>query len=407
VKLIRTLMCRDLELLEFEADSETGAVSSIRVLDESCNLAGHKTPSFVGWGGVKGSLIDDVERVLHRRCISPRRADLPEILLATGARSAAELTLRSNGCSLSDQYWYRPRGSQLRWEDVNFYDNDWDPSFGEAVLSRNWGALAKASVETPDITCNGWTRKSWIVEDGRKRLLKSSPIGGVTYLYGEIVVTHMLSRFLKPSEFTPYEMVHRYGEDYVACDNMLGSAEEHISTDCLLGLERARFGDGVAGASSEVLNVFVRELQGIGVDSAPQIAAKIAVVSALSLCRDRHFFNYGIIRNVETGSYRASPLYDYGGSFGLGAPLESLRALCENPKFLALVVTSLFRELDSSWDYAWYDPRALEGFDEELEDELSAIDGLPATYPKIVRNAFSMQLKYVNEVACDWAVHHA
>ena len=58
-----------------------------------------------------------------------------------------------------------------------------------------------------------------------------------------------------------------------------------------------------------------------------------------------------------------------------------------------------FSELDPSWDYSWYNPRALEGFGEELEITLDAVEGIPKGYPKLVRQAFELQLGYVNETA--------
>ncbi len=59
----------------------------------------------------------------------------------------------------------------------------------------------------------------------------------------------------------------------------------------------------------------------------------------------------------------------------------------------------MFSELEPEWDYTWYDPRALEGFSKELEEAFSAIDGLPAGFPALVGQAFSIQLSYVNETA--------
>ena len=129
-------MCRDRELLNFEVDPRTGIVESVRVLDEACLASGPKALPFVGVGEVAGSLESDVQHLLRRRALAQRRPDLPMILEAMGAESPTELAFLSRGCSLADQYWYRPMGSTLRWSDVNFFANDWDPTFGEAVFSQ-------------------------------------------------------------------------------------------------------------------------------------------------------------------------------------------------------------------------------------------------------------------------------
>lgn len=392
-------MCRNRELLDFEADSSTGAVDCVHVLDESCLAQGADAPSFIGSGKKPDSLVHDVQRLLRRRSLSPRRVDLPEILQATGAQNPTELALLSHGCSLSDQYWYRPRGSHERWEDVNFYDNDWDPAFGNAVLSRNWGALAQASMETPDITCGGYTRKAWVSEEGQIRLLKASPVGSVAYIEGELIATKMVSRIMKPSEFTRYEKVRRFGEDFTSCNLMLGPAEEHVSADALLGPEGWRLYGNAGAQSANVIRRFAQVLEERGVEGALQYAARISVVSTLALTHDQHLLNFGAIRNVETGAYRTAPVFDYGGAFGMGLSLEEMERLCAKPVLIAIIIARMFNELEPEWDYSWYDPHALDGFAEELEDALTAVDGLYADFPRIVRQAFSAQLTYVNRVA--------
>ena len=40
------------------------------------------------------------------------------------------------GLSLSDQYWIRPAGMDaLRWEDLNFFHNDFDERLGKALFT--------------------------------------------------------------------------------------------------------------------------------------------------------------------------------------------------------------------------------------------------------------------------------
>ena len=390
-----TLMCRDRELLDFEVDPTTGVVGSVRVLDESCRAGGPGAPAFARGGETDGSLMDGVQLLVSRRAISQRRKDLPEILRATGAESPFELTFRSHGCSLSDQYWYRPKGSTRRWADVNFHDNGWDPAFGEAVLARDWHALARASLETPDVTCNGWARKAWVLDGGVPNLLKGPPVNGTAFLECEVIVSRMLSHILAPGEFTCYRKVRLHGEDFVACGNMLGPTEEIVTAEALIGPA----GMPADGDGAQAIRAFKRALDAMGVEGTSRIAAKSSVYEALVLTRDLNRVNCGVIRDVETGAYRAAPLFDYGGAFGMGLSPQGMRQLCENPVLSILIGASKCNGLDPDWDYSWYDPQALRGFDEELESALSAIDGLPTRYPQIIAKAFALQLDYVRGIA--------
>ena len=395
MKLCLTLMCRDRELLDFEVNPTTGVVGSVRALDESCRAGGLGAPAFARGGEADGSLMGGVQLLVSRRAITRKREDLPEILRATGAESPFELAFRSHACSLSDQYWYRPKGSTQRWADVNFHDNGWDPTFGEAVLARDWHALARASLETPDVTCNGCARKAWVLDGGVPTLLKAPPINGTAFLECEVIVSRMLSRMLASGEFTSYRKVCLHGEDFVACGTMLGPTEEIVTAEALIG----HAGMPADGDGARAIGAFKRALDGLGVEGASRIVAKSSVYEALVLTSDPNRVNWGVIRDVETGAFRAAPLFDYGGAFGMGLSPQGMRQLCENPVLSILIGVSKCNWLDPDWDYSWFDPQALRGFDQELESALLAMDGLPARYPQIIAKAFALQLDYVRGIA--------
>ena len=79
-----------------------------------------------------------------------------------------------HGLSLFDLFWYRPPGSADRWDDINFFDNTWDPSFGEAVLSENYDSLAACSPDVPDVTTSGHVIKTWERNNDGVFLVKTS-----------------------------------------------------------------------------------------------------------------------------------------------------------------------------------------------------------------------------------------
>lgn len=52
------------------------------------------------------------------------------------------------GLSLSDQYWIRPAGMDtLRWEDLNFFHNDFDERLGKALFTGDSSRIG--DVNTP------------------------------------------------------------------------------------------------------------------------------------------------------------------------------------------------------------------------------------------------------------------
>ena len=144
----RTLMFGNQELLDFEVDPATGKA---RVLDAPAE--DDAVLALLGLGGSHRNAT--LSSLVRDRCLSSQRADLPEILDAFGARSSIELALMGHAASLADRFWYRAVGSTERWEDVNFFDNDWDGNFCLSVLTGDYGSLAACSPDIPDITTQG------------------------------------------------------------------------------------------------------------------------------------------------------------------------------------------------------------------------------------------------------------
>ena len=140
----RTLMLKNQELFDFEIDTAT---EKIRILDAP--EPGDALLASLGFDGPDGK--DAVAGVVKQRHISSGRDDIDQIRDAFGVQSVQELTFRGHGLSLSDKLWYRAPGSFERWEDINFFDNDWDGAFCKAVLTDDYGN--KKTIEfriTPD-----------------------------------------------------------------------------------------------------------------------------------------------------------------------------------------------------------------------------------------------------------------
>ena len=101
---------------------------------------------------------DKLDLLLHRLDIS----------------APTELLDKAFGLSLSDQYWLKPYDSNIKYDDINFFDNDFDyTEFMEASLSKNSKIITSVnSLKTPNNTPDGMLKKAWIIEDGTRYLLK-------------------------------------------------------------------------------------------------------------------------------------------------------------------------------------------------------------------------------------------
>ena len=105
------------------------------------------------------------------RSIPADRQGVREAMAAFGVSAPQGLLEKSLGLSLSDQYWIRPEGMDISWEEFNFFENRFSEDVGNALLGKGlkYGAWDMMS---PDITTNGCLKKMWKIIGGRRWLFK-------------------------------------------------------------------------------------------------------------------------------------------------------------------------------------------------------------------------------------------
>lgn len=388
------LMCKDREVLEFDIAFPSCALGDIRPL-EGIALAP------LGVSASNGLHEGALWQFICDRSISEFRADLPAILQATGTRNPVELAFKSGGFSLSDPYWYRAQDTRLTWAHDNFFHNEWDPAFGDAVLQSDYRALETASLATPDATCSGSSRKAWIRDERGPRLLKANAIERGASMVAEALASCMLARLLPESEFVSYELVERNGETYSASRPIVNSDEALSMAWQVVAANNQATADEQAATSllgtdllKELMSVFSR----MGIEGSGQFMAKAEVIAHLTFYRDMHPHNMGVIRTVDSGAMRLAPFFDFDRAFGL-SKRDRMDEACARPQIAALMMAKTFSNLDPSWDYSWYDPCALDGFEHEITRTLSSSNAIPQGFVELVADLFVAQRTYVNRIA--------
>lgn len=388
-----TLMREEREIMEFDINLATGEVGDAQPLEDASLMP---LGVFGHWDRPEYALT----QFIHDRCISPNRPDLPAVLEATGARSTIELAFRSNGFSLSDPYWYRAHDGATSWEHGNFFDNDWDPSFGDAVMRKDYDALGKASPVTPDVTCSGASRKAWLRDAEGPLLLKAPVIEGCESTVGEALTSRMVARMLPRREFVSYELVERDGQTYSACRTMVGPGEElTLAWQALSEVEDARGSEEHAGTllGLEMLEELRLALARLNVEGWQQVVPKVSVIAHLAFNRDMHPYNLGVIR-ARSGALRLAPFFDFDRTFSLSQP-DRIELACKSPLATQLMMARSFSGLDPSWDYSWYDQRALDGFEDEIERTIGACETVPDSFAELAAELFVAQRTYVSRIA--------
>ena len=318
------------------------------------------------------------------RGIPNARAGLQQLLDEAGADVPEELVWRNLGSSLSDQYWVYPVNSGLTWEDVSFFANDWK-SVSALTEPHAIGATGNAS---PDNTSDGNLAKRWTMRGNTPVLQKfGGPLAQEPF--NEAVATALHERLLEAGEFVRYTIAEADGIAVSECANFLADHEEYVPAHYVHRIlpERADLDD---------FGQYLACCDKLGVKNAQLALSKMIVCDDIIANHDRHWRNFGLIRDVETLECRPAPLFDSGSSLWSNVTLEQLRAgefSFDSKPFYPKPA----RQLLLVEDFSWADHRALDGFVDEATGILGQ-NPLIATRLPYIRDALERRVRRMADV---------
>ena len=355
-----TMMFKDDEVFSFEVDYKNQRVHFLQALEHF-----DKAPY-----GVKNNEDKEIALIkfFNGRSISPCRIDYEKIIKTIGVENGYELAFKGHGLSLSNHYWFKRDGESLKYDEINFFKNGWDDTFGKAVLSGDYEALKTCDLNVPDIVTSGWGVKAWLNE-GKPKLYKL----GIDEEHPEEAICEVLAskigqRLFKNGEVSKYEFKEKYGRFASVSETIVGENEELVPMSSILPLDLIQLYHN-RGVNKEFSKEFINELARSHRKDLYDFFVKVACFRSLCFISDLHMDNLCAIRNVETEEIRAAPILDLGGAFGSTKSGRNLIANANKGTFL--IIYFMFADLDPSWDYSWYDPHSLDGAEEEIREYLS------------------------------------
>lgn len=347
------LMNGTYEVMEFSFDRQRLSFIPRSVIDPTRAPIG--TVTRAGVGSASG-----LARWWQHRSIPGGRSALDRKLAELGLDDPMLLPFRSLGFSLSDQYWIQPSGENLKWDDLNYFDND----FGnESEQWDDW--LADVGLSSPDNTSEGALPKKWVCEGSRRTLLKGHVPWTDQQVYNEVVASALHRRVLDPREFVPYEarIVEGLGT-VAACPCFVRSDEEYVPASLVYETEGARRGESVFDA-------LLRQATNLGItrDDAASALCRMIVCDGLLANTDRHLRNFGFIRNINTLEWRFAPLFDSGNS--LWYDKDEGQVAASDYSFIARPFdASPNRQLILAANNSWFELDLLDGFEDEASEIL-------------------------------------
>ena len=346
-----TLMHGNIPVVDMIIDDETAYIAKLRNVQDIRHLppgitifkTGIDRKEFTDWW--------------IGRSIPASRDGIHDALQSIGISAPRLLIEKCYGLSLSDQYWICPEGSGLRWENVNFFQNDFSKDVGEILFGHEPADPGRVSLVSPDNTSDGWLRKKWIIADGRRFLMKG---GSGVYRqepFNEVIASAIMRR-LNIAHVT-YTLTFDGGKPYSLCENFITPATELVPAWRVLHTRKQ-------ANNRSLRDHFFDCCEALGAPGVKDALGKMLTVDYIIANEDRHWNNFGLVRKAETLEWLGlAPVFDSGTSLWyntqrVGSPVGCKPLRKDHAEQIKLVE-----------DLSWFDLRALEGLDVEILETLS------------------------------------
>ena len=245
------------------------------------------------------------------RGIPSWRDQLDLLLHRLNITAPNELLDKAFGLSLSDQYWIKPYHLDVSYDDINFFDNNFDyTEFMEASLSKSSKTiLSESSLKTPNNTTDGVLKKAWIIENGTRYLLKGGYKNELLQPFNEVLASEICKRLgFDHVEYT----LDIYNDMVVSkCPCFITKDAEFI-TGHQIRNDMQRHG------TLEDYEDYIHILEKNGIKNARIEMENMFLLDFLIMNEDRHLNNFGIIRDVNTLKWmKCAPIFDNGQSLNI------------------------------------------------------------------------------------------
>ena len=243
-------------------------------------------------------LKDSLNKWISHRSISESRKDLPQILHDNHVRTPEALALKTLGLSLSDQYWFRPENTMYNWLNVNLYDNN----FKQMKLLNT----VENNLSASDSTLNGQLTKYWKIENDTRYLFKQSTFPFMQQAYNEVFASELLKKMKIPH--VTYSIVEKGDMPYSVCPMFTDRNTEYVPAGAILDIKPKLNNESAYIHFMDCVNTLHIPVEKSQIDT--MLAFDYLINNS-----DRHYGNFGFLRNAETMKFIGmAPLFDHGNS---------------------------------------------------------------------------------------------
>ena len=375
------LMHREIEVAEIELDELSHITNIYEVYAEE-----HFPVGTLGKHGVDKTML---AKWWAKRSIPASRSGLRETLDLLHMSVPQELLAKCYGLSLSDQYWISPKDKPLMWKEINFFDHDFSEDVGNLLFG--YGEFSDSmSLISPDNTSDGQLIKKWKIADGKRVLIKGGSNPYQQEPLCEVIASGIAERLCIPH--TKYTLLWEHEKPFSVCQDFITSETELISAYHIMQ-SRKKPND------LSDYKFYLSCVEQLGVKNIREQIEKMVVLDFLIGNEDRHFNNFGLIRNAVTLEWiGVAPIFDCGTSLWYNTQESLIKPL--SPNLPAKPFKKTHREqIKLVKDFSWLDMKKLKGMEEEMEEILSQSPYISRERRTVLCDAFCQRAELLGEIA--------
>lgn len=322
------------------------------------------------------------------RAIPASRLGLKEALEKLNVSTPSEILSKSFGLNLSDQYWILPEGVNLDWNDINFFENDFSEDLGNILIGLKNDSY-DISYMSPDAASDGWLRKKWKIVDGDRVLFKAGSGSYNQEPYNEVLATSIMKRLGIPC--AEYSLMFIDGKPYSACKDFITNETELIPAHNILKAEKKP-------NNKSLYEHYIDSCKQRGIFDIEHMMNKMLTLDFIIVNEDRHFNNFGLIRNAETLEYLGvAPIYDNGTSMWFNTATQNIRAGANGIESKPFKTTH-WEQLNLVTDYEWLDFDKLKGIDDEFAEILKCSKQMDSTRKSVLCAALNARIEMLKDI---------
>ncbi len=254
------------------------------------------------------AILEQLTNWFKGRGIPSFRDDLDLLLAKLNVTTAEELLDKALGLSLSDQYWIKPYDSNIEYKDINFFEHDFNSAdFTNITFSDSNDYSSKISLISPNNTTDGRLKKTWIIDNHKRYLVKGGYKNEVMQPFNEVLASMICERL---------GFYHTKYQIDVIANKIVSKCECFVNTDTELIPAHQILHNNCQkeNAYEDYINI----LENNGIAKAREKIEDMFILDYIIMNEDRHLNNFGIIRDVNTLRWLdVAPIFDNGQALNI------------------------------------------------------------------------------------------